>query len=152
VIEKAVGSDENADYNIREMMIEDYDRVHNFWNSIDGLKMDESDTRENLTVYLERNPHLSYVAVSGHKIVGTIKCGQDGRRGYMYHLAVENRYRKQGIAKALYSTCIEEFKRQGIWRCNLYVLDSNKEAISFWKHNGWSPLGNNFQVLQKVLK
>jgi len=30
-------------------------------------------------------------------------------------------------------------------------LDSNKSALSFWKHNGWIPMEKNFQMLQKVL-
>jgi ribosomal protein S18 acetylase RimI-like enzyme len=140
------------DYEIREMTIDDYNHVYAFWSSVEGLKMDESDTSENIETYLKRNPRLSYVAVMGQEIIGTIKAGQDGRRGYMYHLAVKDNLRKQGIAKALYSKCVEEFKRQGIWRCNLYVLDSNKSALSFWEHNGWTPMECNFRMLQKVLK
>ena len=140
------------EYEIREMMIDHYDDVHAFWSSVQGLKMDESDTRENMETYLKRNPRLSYVAVMSDEIIGTIKAGQDGRRGYINHLAVKPSLRKQGIAKALYSLCMEELKRQGIWRCNIYVLDSNKSALSFWEHNGWAPLQNNFQMLQKVLK
>ncbi len=139
-------------YIIREMKIEDYDKVYIFWKSIDGLEIDESDTLENIAAYLKRNPRLSYLAIQDDQIIGTIKCGQDGRRGYIYHMAVDIKYRKQGLAKELYSICIEELKRQGIFRCNIYILDSNTDALSFWHHNGWQELEKNFKMLQKKLE
>ena len=140
------------DYKIREMTIEDYDAVFAFWQSIDGLRMDESDTKENLSFYLKRNPHLSYIVLKKDRIIiGTIKSGQDGRRGYINHLAIDKKHQKLGLAKKLYNICLEEFKRQGIYRCNLYVLQSNTEALSFWEQNGWNELEVDYKMLQKKI-
>jgi len=136
---------------IREMTISDHPELTALWNSVEGLSMDESDSYENMATFLKRNPGLSYVAVMDGKIVGTIECAHDGRRGYVRHMAVLPELRSSGIAKRLYELSLKELRRQGIWRCNLYVLDSNPEALAFWKHNGWNELENNFKTLQKKL-
>jgi ribosomal protein S18 acetylase RimI-like enzyme len=66
-------------------------------------------------------------------------------------MAVLPEFHGRGIAKALYQRCCEELKKQGIWKCNLYVLDSNPAALEFWKHNGWQVLEYDFKMLQKNL-
>jgi N-acetylglutamate synthase len=118
---------------------------------MEGLSLDESDSLENMATFLKRNPKLSHVAVHDGKIIGTIKCAQDGRRGYISHMAVAPGYRSYGIARSLYEKSLQELRTQGIWRCNVYVLDSNPGALAFWKHNGWSELEKEFKMLQKKL-
>ncbi len=133
------------------MTINDYPELMEVWRSIEGLSMDESDSYDNILTYLKRNKNLSFVAVVDNKIIGTIKCAQDGRRGYISHLAVLPHARSVGIAKMLYNKSLEELRKQGIWKCNLYVLDSNPDALAFWRHNGWNELENDFKMLQRNL-
>jgi len=139
-------------HQIRELNISDYSEVIELWKNTEGLSMDESDSYENMTTFLNRNPKLSYVATFDNKIIGTIKCAQDGRRGYISHMAILPQFRSSGIAKELYNKSLNELRTQGIWKCNLYVLGSNPQALGFWKHNGWKELENNFKTLQKDLK
>ncbi|MEJ2055425.1 MAG: GNAT family N-acetyltransferase [Calditrichaceae bacterium] len=114
--------------------------------------MDEEDSYENMITFLNRNKGLSYVAIADKKIVATIKGAHDGRRGYISHLAVLPKYRGFGIAKALYELTLRELKQQGIWKCNLYVINTNKNALKFWKHNGWIELEYNFKMLQNNMR
>ncbi len=137
---------------IREMIIDDYPEVISFWKSCEGLNIDDSDLYENLEVYLKRNPGLSYIALRDNKIIGTIKCGQDGRRGYLHHLAIENKYRKLGIAKELLNISLKSLKDQGIKKCNAFILDTNIDLLSFWKHNGWSMVDYFYRTLQINIK
>lgn len=95
------------DYKIREITMDDYENVIFFWKNSEGLSIDDADSFENFEVYLKRNPDLCFIALIDDKIIGAVKCGQDGRRGYLHHLAVNKEYRNQGIAKALYRKCIE---------------------------------------------
>jgi ribosomal protein S18 acetylase RimI-like enzyme len=140
------------DFTIREMNITDYSQLLDLWKSIDGLCMDEEDSYENMVTFLNRNIGLCYVAVIENKIVGTIKGAQDGRRGYISHMAVLPQFRGIGIAKALYEKTLQELKKQGIWKCNLYVLNTNSAALDFWKHNDWLELEFNFKMLQKNMR
>lgn len=136
-------------YLIREMRIDDYENIYSFWKSIEGLTIDDTDSYENLNIYLKRNPNLCYIAVSDNQIIGTIKCGQDGRRGYLHHLAVDKHFQKQGIGRQLINKSLHSLKSQGITKCNLFVLDTNKDALAFWQHNNWEELDYYYRTLQK---
>ncbi|MGH8017201.1 MAG: GNAT family N-acetyltransferase [Opitutaceae bacterium] len=56
--------------------------------------------------YLRRNPGLSFVAEVDGQIVGYAMAGDDGRRGYLQHVAVDVAYRRRGIAQTLISRCL----------------------------------------------
>jgi ribosomal protein S18 acetylase RimI-like enzyme len=140
---------ENIPFQIREMVIADYPEIIDIWQTTPGISIDDEDSREKMVIFLNRNPGLSFVAISSGKIIATIKGAQDGRRGYISHMAVIPKYRSSGIAKALLEQTVQGLLNQGIGKCNLYVLDSNPNALSFWKHNGWKVLEYDFRMLQK---
>ncbi len=133
------------------MAIQDYPEVRSLWERTEGLKLDESDEYGNLERYLVRNPKLNYVAEIKKEIVGAIKCGQDGRRGYLYHLAVDGAHRKKGISKMLYRKCLEELKKQNIFKCTVYILGGNDIGLKYWRYNGWEVFDSNFHMLQRDL-
>jgi len=133
---------------IREMKINDYQKMLELWKSCEGIEIDDDDERINIKIYLARNPGLCFVAYDGKKLIGTVKCGQDGRRGYLHHLAVNQDYRKKGIAKKLIAKSLQNLRRQGIKKCNCFVFDSNKAALKFWKNIGWTPLKYDYRTMQ----
>src|SRR5262245_12975484 len=57
------------------------------------------------TVFIRRKrtvqPVRFFVAHAGGPVIGTVVAGYDGVRGWIYHLAVSQQYRRQGIARAL---------------------------------------------------
>lgn len=124
---------------IAPMRLEDYDEVLSLWRSAEGAGVDvsESDSREGIARYLARNPGLSVVARDGGRIVGTILCGHDGRRGYLNKLVVAASHRRRGIGTVLVAHCLAALKREGIPRCNLFVYDANAAARRFWESLGW---------------
>lgn len=122
---------------IRTMKIEDYSQMIHLWSHTEGIGLNEADTEEKIQVFLERNKLLSFVAVSKDKIVGTIMCGHDGRRGYLYHLAVAAESRKQGIGKKLIEVGVNALKIQGIEKCHLFVIKKNNQGRHFWNRNQW---------------
>src|SRR5207237_1445198 len=78
----------NAGVTTREFVMADYDGAIALWNNVEGVEICEGDSRDEIAEYLRRNPGLSRVAEAGGKIVGVALCGHDGRRGWIYHLAV----------------------------------------------------------------
>ena len=60
--------------------------------------MGRSDTLAEIAKKLERDPDLFLVAESAGRIIGSVICGFDGRRGIIYHLAVASTFRGQGTA------------------------------------------------------
>jgi ribosomal protein S18 acetylase RimI-like enzyme len=73
----------------REFSINDYDAAIQLWQRVEGLEIAEGDDRKGIAQFLARNQGLSRVATDGSAIVGVVLCGHDGRRGHIYHLAVD---------------------------------------------------------------
>lgn len=130
------------------MTLDDYDEVLDLWTSTKGVDLGDDDSRDQMRIYLDRNSGLCFVAAHGGKIVGTVLCGHDGRRGILRHLAVEPAYRGRGIGRALAHKGLAALSEKGIEKCNALVLRTNVAGLRFWKHMGWHSLEDNYVTLQ----
>lgn len=123
---------------IRPMSIEDYDKVNQLWKSTEGMGMRSlDDSFEGIEKFLKRNPTTNFVAQIENNIVGVILCGHDGRRGYIYHTAVNIEYRKIGIGRELVNTAINALKKENINKVALVVFSSNDLGNKFWESLGF---------------
>ena len=91
----------------REFSIDDYDAALRIWERVKGIEIAEGDDRESVAQFLARNPGLSRVAADGSAIIGVALCGHDGRRGHIYHLAVDPAYQSRGLGQRLLDECLE---------------------------------------------
>ena len=66
-------------------------------------------------------------------MVGTVIGGFDGRRGLIYHLAVEPGFRKRGIGSLLMEEVERRLKGKGCLRCYLMVTAKMKMPCAFMK-------------------
>ena len=124
---------------IRNMTIEDYDGVYELWMSIKGFAIRSiDDSREGVERFLLRNPESSVVAVKDGKIVGSILCGHDGRRGCLYHVCVHENYRMQGIGKSMVVYCMNALEKEHISKVSLIAFTRNDIGNAFWKEIGWT--------------
>ena len=125
--------------NIREMKIEDYDKVYALWKTIKGFGIRSvDDSREGIERFLKWNPGLSVVAEENGEIIGAILCGSDGRRGCLYHVCVHKDYRRQGIGKTMVIWCMEKLKELQINKVSLIAFTKNDVGNAFWKEIGWT--------------
>ena len=100
--------------NIRKMTISDYDGVYNLGTSCAGMGLNNlDDSRDGIGKFINRNPDTCLVAEEDSRIVGVIMAGNDGSRGYIYHTAVNQQYRKKSIAKQLVDKAVTELELQG---------------------------------------
>ncbi len=124
---------------IRNMQQQDYEEVYALWSSCDGIGLNEIDDSESGIVrFLLRNPKTCFVAEIDGKVIGTILAGQDGRRGYIYHLVVENQYRGRGIAKELVCCAVRALETLGIQKAALVVFSDNENGNLFWEKVGFT--------------
>jgi N-acetylglutamate synthase len=139
---KMKGGDYNMSHKIqtREFCISDYDAAVQLWDRVDGLEIAEGDEREGIAQFLARNPGLSRVAADGSAIVGVALCANDGRRGHIYHLAVDPAYQRWGLGKRLLDECLDGLRRAGIKRVIIMVADNNERGAKFWEHVGWEKI------------
>ena len=120
---------------IRNLTIGDYDAVMALWSSVPGVRAHES--REELDRILARNPGLSCVAARGDQLAAAVLCCHDGRRGYLYHLAVAPAFQRHGLAKRLVERCLNGLKAAGIQRCTIFLIADNEAGELFWRQTGW---------------
>jgi N-acetylglutamate synthase len=121
----------------REFSISDYDAALELWQRVEGLEIAEGDDRNGVGQFLARNPGLSRVAMDGATIVGVVLCGHDGRRGYIYHLAVDPAYQAHGLGKRLIGECLGGMRRTGLKRALILVAADNPRGRKFWRRCGW---------------
>jgi ribosomal protein S18 acetylase RimI-like enzyme len=135
-----VASDESGELQIREFTIDDYDAAIELWKKVEGLDVAEGDDRETIRRFLDQNSGLSRVATVGSTMIGAVLCGHDGRRGYIYHLAVAPDQQNRGVGKRLIDECLEGLKRLGLERVNILVAKDNPRGREFWRRGGWEDL------------
>jgi ribosomal protein S18 acetylase RimI-like enzyme len=124
--------------NIREMTMADYDAVFQLWFGTEGVGLRRlDDSPIGIAKFLDRNPNTNFVAEIDHKIIGIALSGHDGRRGYLYHMAVRTDYRRQGIGKALLQAICTAMKNEGINKLALLVFSKNQIGNDFWQSQGW---------------
>jgi ribosomal protein S18 acetylase RimI-like enzyme len=121
---------------IREFTWADYEAVYALWDRLHMTKPN-IDNRVALAGCLERNPGLFLVAVApdGHP-AGTVLGTFDGRRGYLYHVAVDPAYRRQGIGRALMTEIMDRLRARGAVKITLRVARENQSAIAFYRSVG----------------
>ena len=125
--------------NVRLMTINDYEKVYELWLSCAGLGLNNlDDSKEGIERFLNRNPETCFVAETEQRIIGVIIAGNDGRRGYIYHTAVEPDHRHQGIATELVNKAMEALKALGINKTALVVFSNNTDGNIFWEKNGFT--------------
>ena len=121
------------------MDIADYDAARALWDGTAGVRLRSwDDSREGIAQFLRRNPATNFVAVVGGGLVGTIMCGNDGRRGYIYHTTVHEKHRNQGIAKALVERVCASLRQENITKVALVVIDDNAAGNAFWEKIGFA--------------
>jgi ribosomal protein S18 acetylase RimI-like enzyme len=120
------------------MTIEDYDKVYALWMSCKNMGFNNiDDSREGIEKFLRRNPSTNFVAEEEGRIVGIVLTGNDGRRGYVYHMAVAEDQRGKKIGSRLLTLALDALKAEGIAKVALLVFKRNEIGNAFWESQGF---------------
>jgi ribosomal protein S18 acetylase RimI-like enzyme len=140
----------NKSVTTREFLMADYDAAIALWEGEDGIEVCEGDSREEIADYFKRNPGLSRVAEVDGKIVGAALCGHDGRRGWIYHLAVATSHRRQRVGQLLLESCVEGLRAAGLPRAIILVAGDNPGGRGFWLRNGWETIDGAIAMTREL--
>ena len=95
---------DNDEVRIGRFTLDDLDEARALWEATD-MWLRPSDGREQMALLLARDPDLHFAARDGAgRLVGTVLGGWDGRRAYVYHLAVAPDRQRQGIGGRLWTS------------------------------------------------
>lgn len=128
-----------AEIQIREFRFpDDYPPVYELWSSMEkGVHVGRSDTAVEIEKKIQRDPDLFLVAECDHKIIGAVMGGYDGRRGLIYHLAVNPSFRGQGIGSRLMDEVEARLRSKGCLKSYLLVTSDNPEVEAYYQKRGW---------------
>lgn len=132
----------------RPLRIEDYPATVALWERCDGIGSPESP--ELFARFLARNPDTSQSAWSDGRLVGAVLVGFDGKRAYLYHLAVDGDFRRRGVAGTMLERALSAVEAQGVEKATIFLLTDNELGRSFWEGRGWIER-NDLIIFQKPL-
>ena len=113
-----------------------HEELLELWKNTSGVKVREDDNKEGFLRLLHRNDGCSFLAMKDGNIVGSILCGIDGKRAYIYHMAIKSEYRNQQIGTRLVSMVQEKAKEFGVSKCSFVIFKDNYSGEQFWKSLG----------------
>jgi ribosomal protein S18 acetylase RimI-like enzyme len=123
---------------LREFRESDYDAALSVWRAC-GLTFKPSDTLPELRKLVERNPGMFLVAEEDGEVAGTVMGAWDGRRGWVYHLAVRPASQGRGTARLLMDEVERRMRAAGAQKLNLLVESSNAGVSDFYRKLGYAP-------------
>jgi ribosomal protein S18 acetylase RimI-like enzyme len=106
------------------------------WTACEGVGLSDADEPHVLESFLARNPGLSLLALQQGRVVATVLCGHDGRRGLIHHLVVAPTCRRQGVGRLLLNRGLATLASAGIQKAHLLVFKSNEPGLAFWRAVG----------------
>ncbi len=119
------------------MTIDMYEDVYVLWQKMTGLCLSESDSKKGIAKFLKRNKDMSFAAYEGETLIGAVLSGHDGLKGFIHHLAVARKYRRNGIGRELVERCLEALSLVGISHYQIVVASDNISGQNFWEELGW---------------
>lgn len=122
---------------LRAMTPDDLPAAIDLWSRAAGVSIAEGDSLEELARYLQRNPGASQVVCEGGRLIGAVLAGHDGRRGFLYHLAVDSERQGRGYGRLLAERALAVLREAGLRRVLILVARDNAAGRAFWARCGW---------------
>lgn len=135
---------------LRPFRVDDIPAALALWRRCEGIGLNASDTPECLEAFLRRNPGCSFVLETSSGLAGAVLGGHDGRRAFIYHLAVEPTQRGQGIGTSLVGATLARFTELKLLRVSIHLFADNEHGQAFWSASRWKTRAD-LAVLQKDL-
>ncbi len=135
---------------IRRMRPEDHEPLVKLWSSFPGTAVTGADSPGEFKTFLKRNGSFCFTATDKGGVTGSVMAGSDGRRGYVYHLAVREDHQRRGLGKRLMCRVEEALAKAGLEKIHLFIFSDNP-ALAFYLKAGWH-VRNDITVMSRVLR
>jgi ribosomal protein S18 acetylase RimI-like enzyme len=123
---------------LRDFRDDDYDAAVRLWRAT-GLTVKPSDELPELRKLIDRNPGLFLVAEEDGMVVGTVMGAWDGRRAWIYHLAVLPDRQGGRDRRMLMEELERRLRAIGATKLNLLVERGNAGVADFYRKLGYAP-------------
>lgn len=122
---------------MRPITLSDLPTLIPLWQ-LAGLKISPTDTVTGLRRHIGVSGHLALaLCTPDGTIIGSVLGSDDGRRGWINHLAIHPDYQSQGLGRLLIETITSRLKAQGCEKINLLITGPNQQVVPFYQANGF---------------
>jgi ribosomal protein S18 acetylase RimI-like enzyme len=126
---------------IRTFDAGDRDAVIALWRDVFPEYADTSrpqrDPALSIANKMKMQPELFFVGVMNDEVIGTVMCGYDGHRGWVYSLAVAPALQGRGFGSALMRHVEETLATLGCPKVNLQIMSFKTELRGFYEKLGY---------------
>jgi ribosomal protein S18 acetylase RimI-like enzyme len=122
---------------IRSATADDEATIAALWEAC-GLVTSYNDPAEDFR--FARGKSNSDVLVGIHEdgnLVGSVMVGHDGHRGWVYYVAADPNYRKEGIGRRMTKAAEQWLKDRKVLKVMLLVRETNTPVVNFYKRLGF---------------
>ena len=123
---------------IRPYRMDDELEVTQLWKKAFPETPPHNDPIKDIQSKLKIQPELFLVAVNDHLLVGSAMAGYDGHRGWVYYLAGDPSYRRNGIVTALMKKVEGLLAQMSCSKLNLQIRADNSDLQAFYEKLGYS--------------
>jgi ribosomal protein S18 acetylase RimI-like enzyme len=123
---------------IRPYRTDDELEVIQLWKKAFPEIPPHNDPIKDIQSKLKIQPELFLVVVKDHLLVGTAMAGFDGHRGWVYYLAIDPAYRRNGIGTALMKKAEGLLVQKGCPKLNLQIRADNSDLKAFYEKLGYT--------------
>ncbi len=134
---------------VRNMKIEDFDDIYKLWLKAELVVEDYQTEKKDAKLMLKFNPKTCFVLCKDKKILGSVFGTFNGRRAWIYHLAIHPAIQNKGYGSMLLAKTLKILKGLGAEKSQLWVRKDNIKVLGFYQNVGFSqmdyliPMGKN---------
>ncbi|MDF1657873.1 MAG: GNAT family acetyltransferase [Verrucomicrobiales bacterium] len=113
--------------------------VIKLWESVFGYEDAHNDPLLILQKKQDVDDGLFFVSLDeSGAVTGTVMCGYDGHRGWIYSLAVHPEFQRRGIGTELMTYAESTLEKLGCMKINLQIVQGNEKVQNFYTAIGFS--------------
>ncbi|PSR20331.1 MAG: GNAT family acetyltransferase [Sulfobacillus thermosulfidooxidans] len=133
---------------IRHIEPNDYRALCELWQAAQ-LTFDIGDAEEDFAWALQHYGQHYFVMEEESRIIGSVLAAFDGRRGWIYHLAVHPEFQRRGLGRRLMEHAEASLSHMGCLKINLLIEPHNLGVKQFYTRLGYSSANNQF--MEKII-
>jgi [ribosomal protein S5]-alanine N-acetyltransferase len=131
---------------LRPIYLDDLPDLMALWRAAQ-LQVSPTDSAQGLRRHLALSGSLAWVLCTADgRIIGTVLGSDDGRRGWINHLAIHPDSQDKGYGHRLVSAVTARLKDQGCEKVNLLVRQANQQVVPFYEKIGFAIDDNIFMA------
>lgn len=110
----------------------DYETVIALWKAA-NIQISFSDDQTQIIHKLERDADLFLVGIENEMLIAAVMGAYDGRRGWVYHLAIHPSHQGCGFGTAMIAQLEERLRSKGCQKVNLLIEPDNADVHHFYE-------------------